>query len=64
MQGKDKTGERKMTDPLKHLFDTIPIVFTESNEDERKRLGLGEEEDKGQFSNITKRGRIKYDAEK
>lgn len=42
-----------MTDPLKHLFDTLPIVFRESREDERKRLGLGEEEDLGQWANAT-----------
>lgn len=46
---------------LKHLFDTLPIVFKESREDERKRLGLGEEEDKGQFSEITKKGRRMQD---
>ena len=55
---------------LKVLFDTLPIVFKESEsckesrEDERKRLGLGEEEDKGQFSGITKRGGVRNDAEK
>ena len=53
-----------MTDPLKHLFDTLPIVFKESREDERKRLGEGEEEDKGQFSGLTKRGCIRNESEK
>ena len=38
---------------LKHLFDTLPIVFKESIEDERKRLDLGEEEDKGQWTMAT-----------
>ena len=37
---------------------SVPIVFKENMEDERKRLGLGEEEDKGQFSEITKRGKV------
>lgn len=49
---------------LKALFDTLPIVFKESIEDERKRLDLGEEEDKGQFSGLTKRGCVRNDAEK
>lgn len=31
----------------------------ESSEDERKRLGLGEEEDKGQWAGITHKGRVK-----
>ena len=52
------------TPVLKTLFDTIPIVFKESRGDERKRLGLGEEEDKGQFSGLTKRGGIKNESEK
>ena len=49
------------TPVLKTLFDTLPIVFKESREDERKRLGLREEEDKGQFSGITKRGKRRQD---
>lgn len=53
-----------MTDPLKHLFDTLPVVFNESKEDERKRLGLGEEEDKGQWTGTTKNGGTRNDAEK
>ena len=40
------------------------IVFKESREDEWKRLGLGEEEDKGQFSGLTKRGCIRNEPEK
>lgn len=47
-----KRGKR-MSDPLKHLFDTLPVIFKESKEDERKRLGLGEEEDKGQWAEAT-----------
>lgn len=43
---------------------TNPIIVKESQEAERKRLGLGEEEDKGEFSGITKNGRIRNDAEK
>ena len=52
------------TPVLKTLFDTLPIVFKESRGDERKRLGLGEEEDKGQFSGLSERGCIRNDEEK
>ena len=60
------SGQKSLTESpvLKHLFDTLPIVFKESREDERKRLGLGEEEDNGQFSGVTKRGCIRNEPEK
>lgn len=41
---------------LKALFDSLPIVFKESREDD-----LREEEDNGQFSGLTKRGERRQD---
>mgnify|MGYP001574654980 CR=1 FL=1 len=43
---------------------SAPIVFKESRDAERERLGLGEEGDFGQFSGLSERGRIRNESEK